>query len=444
MKIINAEIPQVLITNIEKFKICNKENAQLCNVYENCLLNTYQTTLFKQEDQSVFVITGDIPAMWNRDSVGQVKYLLKFATDSQDIKNMLKGVIIRNIKHINRDPYANAHNLTPMIGSHSADDIPKPDPFVWEQKFELDSLCFPIELIYKYWVTTEDESIFNFEMLQMFRVIIDTLKVEQHHEGSKYTFRRIADWLLFDEPERIKFETLPNHGKGKQVRDTGLVWSGFRPSDDACEYGYNIPGNMYAAVILRYINEMLTTYYPAEIKLVEDCKRLEQDIRTGIETYGVVEHSEYGKLYAYEVDGRGNALLIDDSCIPNLLSAPYIGYCNSEDEIYKNTRKFILSKKNPYYYENSKYSGVGSSHSLPNFIWPMAMMIDALTSEDLKIKKRILQQLISTETGDGLMHESFNIDDPNQYTRPWFSWANSLFVELVFDIQTTQNSIEIL
>lgn len=433
MEIINTKIPDAMNELIEKIKAEYADTPKIGDMFEAGFTNTYQTTIIKNDDGTTFVITGDIPAMWNRDSAAQVRPLLNIASKCDEIKQIIKGVIESHKKQVILDPYANAHNLKPKVGDHSGDDLTEYNPLVWERKYEVDSLCYPIQLAYLYWKRTNDSSIFDESFLKMAQTIVQTFIIEQnHHKESTYSFRRIADWLLFDEPERIEFETLPNKGKGRNVGYTGMTWSGFRPSDDACRYGYLIPANMFAVVVLKYLDEILNEFYD-EKEFSLKVKELYGQIDDGIKKYGIVDHPKYGRIYAYEVDGLGNHLCMDDANVPSLLSAPYIGYCDVNDPIYQNTRRFILSEDNPYYYQGEYGAGVGSPHTPENYFWHISLAIEGLTSTDEEDKDRILNQFINTDAGTMMMHEGVFVDDPKQFTRPWFSWANAMFAEFILE-----------
>ncbi|MEG0276744.1 MAG: glycoside hydrolase family 125 protein, partial [Coprobacillus sp.] len=273
----------------------------------------------------------------------------------------------------------------------------------------------------------KDKSIFTKEFLKCLYTIIDTFILEQKHfENSTYQFQRdmAKVWGL------EKTETLQNHGKGMPVNYTGMTWSGFRPSDDACRFHYNIPGNMFISVTLSYIQEFARDIYQDDI-LFEKAKSLQFEIDYGIELYGIVEHIRYGKIYAYETDGYGNHCLMDDANVPSLLSLPYLGYLRKEDPLYQNTRKFILSIDNPYYYQGEKLSGIGSPHTWVGYVWPIALSMQGLTSTSREEMLECIDMIVST-TGDTLYcHESIECNDDTKYTRPWFCWANSLFCELV-------------
>ena len=218
---------------------------------------------------------------------------------------------------------------------------------------------------------------------------------------------------------------------GMPVSYTGMTWSGFRPSDDACVFGYLIPSNMFAVVTLGYMLEIFNSFYADETEFISKCKKLKDEINYGIQTYGTYDHPVYGKIYACETDGMGNKRLFDDANVPSLISAPYLGYTDKNDEMYKRTRRFILSEDNPYYYKGKFANGVGSPHTPEGYIWHIALSMQGLTSDDPDEISAVLKMLEDTDADTGYMHEGFCADDPKKYTRPWFAWSNSLFAELV-------------
>ena len=404
-------------------KLCDKlQDEKLKNMFYDCFVNTIDTTV-NIGDNDTFVITGDIPAMWLRDSTSQIEHYLPFVKEYPLLGEMFRGLINRHIHCIKIDSYANAFNIEDN-GNKWDNDITKDSPWVWERKYEVDSMCYTVRMIYKYWKKSSDESFFNEDIRDVFKTIISQFKKEQRHfEESDYRFTRLNC------PYQ---DTLHNNGLGNEVSYTGMTWSGFRPSDDACKYGYLVPSNMFAVVALRYIEEIAEKIY-YDHKLAESAKKLSNEIEDGINKFAVVEHEKYGKIYAYEVDGRGNAILMDDANVPSLLSIPYIEYRTYDDEIYQNTRKFILSKDNPYYYEGKDAKGIGSAHTPENYIWHIALSIQGLTTECKQEKMELLKTLISTDGGKGLMHEGFNCDDSHEFTREWFAWSNSMFANFVYE-----------
>ncbi len=412
-------IPEALTNIIDKVKEAYHDDIEVQKLFENCFLNTYQTTL-KEDEEGTFVITGDIPAMWLRDSSAQVRPYLTVAGDDPEIAAMLKQVIERQWKYILHDPYANAFNQTPNNKGHQQDDT-KMSPWIWERKYEVDSLCYPIQLTYLYWKATGDNSILSPTLKKVIEVICQLWKVEQNHEeNSPYRFER---------DECRVSDTLLREGKGGFSVKTGMTWSGFRPSDDACLYGYLIPANMFAVVALNYATEMLEAM--KEIELATRANELSIEMKKGIETYGKVDHPIFGDMYAYETDGNGNVNLMDDANVPSLLAIPYLGYTAPTDDTYANTRDFILSRHNPYYYEGEKATGIGSPHTPDHYIWHIALAIQGMTATEKAEKERILEIFKNTHGSTYYMHEGFDADQPEQYTRSWFAWANSMFSEFI-------------
>ncbi|MBC1952733.1 glycoside hydrolase family 125 protein [Listeria welshimeri] len=400
-------------------------NQKLAEMYERCMENTLDTTIKIRESGLTFILTGDIPAMWLRDSVCQVRPFLIFAKENEEIESMLIGLSKEQVSLVGIDPYANAFNETPNGAGHQADKT-EMHPQVWERKYEIDSLCYPIQLAYLIWKITGRTEQFDAAFFKMLQTIFAVWEVEQHHETkSPYRFERM---------DCVPSDTLKRDGLGTKTAYTGMLWSGFRPSDDACEYGYLIPSNMFAVVVLGYAKEIIETFYPSEKETVRQAVTLKNDIQLGIEKFGTYNHPTFGEIFAFEVDGLGNQLLMDDANVPSLLSMPIINYLEKESPIYQNTRKFILSKSNPYYFEGELAKGIGSPHTPAGYIWPIGLAIQGLTASDESEKLAILQMLLETDTGTGLMHESFHPDHPEDFTREWFSWANMMFCELVLDV----------
>jgi uncharacterized protein len=373
-------------------------DPKLEQMYRAALLNTNKQVTIAA-DGTTYVKTGDIPAEWLRDASVQVRPYLFFAKGDKEVDSLVRGAIARMGKYMRADPYANAFTL---------------DYKRWEQKFELDSLAYPISLAWTYWKQTGDSTIFTGDLSNGFDSALDTMEREQDHpRNSKYTHKEMV-----------------LGGKGNPVRYTGMIWTGFRPSDDACTYNYLIPSEMMAVVALGQLEEIERDVYHNVIK-AQRAKALRDEVQTGIQTYGVVFTPNYGYIYAYEVDGFGNAKLMDDANVPSLLSAPYLGYTKPSSFVYRNTRRFLLSKDNPTYYVGKYARGIGSPHTSDNFVWPIAMLMQGFTASTDSERKDVLSQLLASDPGDHLLHESFNPDDPTKFTRHDFGWPNALFSEYV-------------
>lgn len=418
------ELPGSMKQLIERIDKVYADEPKVQSMFANCFANTYETTLKPQDDGTIFVITGDIPAMWLRDSAAQVRPYLILAEEDEYMADIIEGVIQRHMLYINHDPYANAFNQE-SNGNHYHDDETAMTPLEWERKYEVDSLCYPIQLAYLFWKSTGRTSPFNQCFISAMEKIIKTWKVEQHHgHDSDYYFIR---------DNCPPQDTLSHDGKGSPVGYTGMTWSGFRPSDDACQYGYLIPANMFAVVVLQQLSEIAIEVLCDE-KLAEKASELAKEIQEGIETYGKVEHPTYGTIYAYETDGHGNYNLMDDANVPSLLSIPYLGYCEPDDPVYQNTREFLLSDDNPYYYRGKAARGIGSPHTPENYIWHIALAIQGMTAQTVEEKSAILQLFKKTDGNTNFMHEGFHVDSPETFTRPWFAWSNSMFSEFILNL----------
>jgi hypothetical protein len=393
-------------------------------VFRDCFASAWTTTLRDGGPGDPFVITGDIPAMWHRDTLGQLRPYLVAADDPQ-VRRTLGGVVRRMARAVLDDPYANAFNDGPT-GAHADEhDRPVPAPGVWEQKYELDSLCAVLSFGYELWAAGGGSAHLDDDFVAAASLILDLWRGEQDHErSSPYRFERLAG--------EFRGDTLPRGGLGTPVAGTGMTWSGFRPSDDRCEYGYLVPANAAAVIALNGVVHLAGRgLLPAA--LAERALPLAVGIAAGVARHGVVD-TPAGSVYAYEVDGLGGVNLMDDANVPSLLSLPYLGWCDRTDPAYRRTRAAILGNGNPYFYRGKAASGIGSPHTPPRHVWPMALCMQALTSESAEEVDALFRMLLATDAGAGLMHESFHVDDPAVFTRPWFAWANSLFAELALRV----------
>ena len=402
-------------------------NRQLAWMFENCFPNTIDTTVhFRMLDGNpdTFVYTGDIHAMWLRDSGAQVWPYLQLANDDEQLRQMLEGVVRRQLMCINLDPYANAFNDGP-VGSYWESDNTDMKPELHERKWEIDSLCYVIRLAYEYWKVTGDSSIFDEVWLKAVDNILTTFIQQQRKDGvGPYRFTRKTDRST---------DTLNNNGLGAPVNPVGLIVSCFRPSDDATTLQFLVPSNLFAVTSLRKAAEILTVVNKDEA-LAARCTALADEVEDAIRKYAVVDHPEFGKIYAFEVDGFGNALLMDDANVPSLLALPYLGDVDADDPVYQNTRRFVWSSSNPYFFKGTAAEGIGGPHVGYDMIWPMSIMMKAFTSTDDAEIKQCIETLMTTHNGTGFMHESFHKDNPSNYTRDWFAWQNTLFGELILKL----------
>ena len=411
-------------------------NSKLAWMFENCFPNTLETTVhYRTTDgkPDTFVYTGDIHAMWLRDSGAQVWPYIQLAHKDPELKKMLEGVIRRQFKCINIDPYANAFNDGAKGGDWMT-DLTDMKPELHERKWEIDSLCYPLRLAYQYWKETGDASIFDNEWIQAVINILRTFKEQQRKEGiGPYKFQRKTERAL---------DTLNNDGLGAPVNPVGLIVSAFRPSDDATTLQFLVPSNFFAVTSLRKAAEILETVNQ-KTELATQCSELAQEVETALKQYATYNHPKYGTIYAFEVDGFGNHFLMDDANVPSLLAMPYLGDVDVNDPIYQNTRRFVWSKDNPYFFKGKAGEGIGGPHIGYDMIWPMSIMMKAFTSQDDQEIKECIQMLINTDAGTGFMHESFHKDNPEKFTRAWFAWQNTLFGELILKL-VNEGKIDLL
>lgn len=404
-------------------------NPRLAWMFGNCFPNTLDTTVhFTDEDETgepdTFVYTGDIHAMWLRDSGAQVWPYIQLANEDGHLKRMIAGTINRQFELINIDPYANAFNDGPL-GSEWASDGTAMKPELHERKWEIDSHCYPIRLAYEYWKVTGDVSVFDDDWEKAIRNILRTLREQQRKDGKgPYRFTRRTDRQL---------DTKCNGGWGNPVNPVGLIVSSFRPSDDATTFDFLIPSNFFAVTSLRKAAEILVEVSD-DPETAKDCLALASEVEEALKEHAVVKHPKYGKIYAFEVDGFGNRYLMDDANVPSLLAMAYLGDVSLKDKIYQNTRRFVWSEDNPYFFKGKAGEGIGGPHIGYDYIWPMSIMMRAFTSSSDDEIKECIEMLMRTDAGTGFMHESFHKDDPSKFTRAWFAWQNTLFGELILKL----------
>ncbi len=422
-----------LFTSEKIEQVIDEVTAQLTNpklawMFRNCFPNTLDTTVHFREDKDgnpdTFVYTGDIHAMWLRDSGAQVWPYVQFAAQDEHLKRMIAGVINRQFLSITIDPYANAFNDGPT-GGHWMTDGTDMNPNDHERKWEIDSQCYPIRLAHEYWKVTGDTSVFGYKWIDGMKAILATLREQQRKEGhGSYRFTRVTDRQL---------DTKCCNGMGNPVKPCGLIASSFRPSDDATTFEFLVPSNFFAVTSLRKAAEILETVNH-DILMAGECRALADEVETALKENAVVYHPKFGNIYAFEVDGFGNSYLMDDANVPSLLALAYLGDVAPDNPVYRNTRRFVLSDSNPYFFKGTAGEGIGGPHIGYDMIWPMSIMMRAFTATDDNEIRDCIVMLMNTDAGTGFMHESFHKDNPENFTRAWFAWQNTLFGELILKL----------
>ena len=410
-------------------KVKNKELGWL---FENCFPNTLDTTVdfeMVNNKPDTYVITGDIDAMWMRDSTAQVWPYLALVKKDKELQQLISGVINRQVKCILKDPYANAFYKDENKVSEWKSDLTTMQPGIHERKWEIDSLCYPIRLAYNYWKQTDDTSPFDNQWKNAIQLILQTFKTQQRKNGNgPYTFQRTTAWAT---------DGVPLGGYGYPVKPVGLICSMFRPSDDATIFPFLIPSNFFAVVSLRQASIMIKQIFNG-VSLTNELTALANEVETALQQYAIINHPQYGKIYAYEVNGFGSFNLMDDANVPSLLSLPYLNAVKNTDPVYINTRKLLLSANNPFFFKGKAAEGIGGPHAGMDMIWPLSIIMRGLTSKDDNEIKLCIEMLRKTHGGTGFMHESFHKDDAANFTRKWFAWANTIFGELLWEVYTTK------
>ena len=412
-----------------KSKTSNKELAWLFN---NCFPNTLDTTVdFEMIDgkPDTYVITGDIDAMWLRDSTAQVWPYLWLVKEDKKLQQLIAGVINRQAKNIILDPYANAFYKDQNKVSEWKDDVTDMKTGIHERKWEIDSLCYPVRLSYHYWKNTGDNSPFDAQWKQAAMLIVKTFKEQQRKENKgPYKFERRTTWAT---------DGVPLGGYGYPAKPVGLIHSMFRPSDDATIFPFLIPSNFFAVVSLQQMAEMAKKIYN-DADFANECTALSKEVHTALQQYAITTHPQFGKVYAFETNGYGSYNLMDDANVPSLLSLPYLGAVKNTDPVYINTRKLLLSNYNPFYFKGKAGEGIGGPHAGTDLIWPLSVIIRALTSNNDAEIKKCINILQKSHAGTGFMHETFHKDDVTKFTRSWFAWANTIFGELLHKTAATR------
>jgi meiotically up-regulated gene 157 (Mug157) protein len=414
------------------------KDPELGWLFENCFPSTLDTTVtYSQRDgrPDTYVITGDIDAMWLRDSSAQVWPYLQLIDKDAELRQLVAGVINRQTRCIIKDPYANAfYGDNTKVGEWKTDHTDM-QAGVHERKWEIDSLCYPIRLAYHYWKKTGDAKPFDAQWQQAVKATLQTFRAQQRKDGlGPYHFQRNTT---------NSTDTQPMKGYGYPIKPVGLICSAFRPSDDATLYSFLVPSNFFAVVSLRQASEMVASL-AQDAALAKDLTALADEVDAALRQHAVVDHPQHGKIYAYEVDGFGSQVLMDDANVPSLIALPYLGAVPLTDPVYQNTRKFLLSQANPFFFKGTAAEGIGGPHVGQDMIWPIAITTRGLTSTDDAEIRACVQSLRATHAGTGYMHESFHKDDPKKFTRSWFAWANTIFGEFLWKVYQEKPQLLVL
>ncbi|MEO7068567.1 MAG: glycoside hydrolase family 125 protein [Rhodanobacter sp.] len=405
-------------------------DPELAWMFENCFPNTLDTTVqlgTLRGKPDTFIVTGDIDAMWLRDSSAQVQPYLPLVKQDQGLQRLFRGLIHRHAVCISIDPYANAfmpdpnQRTTLEWSQHDNTDM---HPGVAERKWEIDSLCYVLRLAHGYWKASGDSTPFDDDWRAAMHTVVKTFRVQQRKNGpGPYHFQRKSE---------VSTENPPLGGYGNPALPVGLIYSMFRPSDDACIYPLFIPANFFAVTSLRQLAEMSQALHH-DNDFAQECRALADEVETALNHYGrmTVDGQD---VWAYEVDGYGNQLFMDDANAPSLSSLPYLKGLPQSDPRYQRTRTLAWSPHNPYFFSGTAAQGIGGPHQGLRMIWPMSIIMRALTSDDTGEIRTCLHWLKTTHAGTGFMHEAFDQDDPTKFTRAWFAWANTLFGELIVKV----------
>lgn len=421
-KAVEAEIARV------KKKIADPELAWL---FENCYPNTLDTTVTLGEvdgKPDTFVITGDIDAMWLRDSSAQLQTYVHLTPKDADLRRLFHGAIQRQARCILIDPYANAYTRDPTAKSNlsAVNDKTEMKPGVAERKWEIDSLCYTMRLAHAYWTATRDKAPFDALWAQAMATAVATLRVQQRKDDpGPYHFQRV---------DPSPTETLMFGGFGAPTKKVGLIHSGFRPSDDACVFPFLIPSNLFAVSALRMLAVVLRETR-GDTAAAADAEALAAEVATALDAHGKMPDGSGGEVWAFEVDGYGNAIFMDDANVPSLSGLPLLGAADKNDPLYRRTAALAWSSRNPYFFAGKAAEGIGGPHIGMDMVWPMSLITRALISEDEAVVRKCVRTLRDTHGGTGFMHESFHKDDPAKFTRSWFAWANGLFGDLILDLE---------
>lgn len=498
------------------------KDPDLYRLFQNSYPNTLDTMVkwhgYAQDENGTetdqelsYIITGDIDAMWLRDSASQLHSYARFLTphspeghdDMGSLNSLWRGLINSHARYVLISPYCHAFQPPPESGippSHNGayqHNKPRPayDPSkVFDCKWELDSLASFLQASVAYYERTHDLGFFaRHDWVPAVRAAVDAAAAMRLGTYDGQGRVQPSAWTFTGWTDRGS-ETLTNDGLGNPVRANGMVRSAFRPSDDATIFQLLVPANMMWAKYLEEASVIMEELGEGAVHAIDPAKRsaaaglatemrdFAAGVRRGIDRDAVVvsPHAPgLGEVFAYECDGFGGVNLMDDANVPSLLSMPLFGYAESRfgppppgeeggmvagrdyAQVYRNTRRFILSGANPYFAQGPVISAVGGPHLGPGKAWPMAALVAAMTAFDEEtglvggrggggaggdgggggggdVQEVVAEQLrmvLDSTSGMGVVHESVNSWNEAAFTRPWFGWANGLLGELIMRIE---------
>eukprot|EP00930_Biecheleria_cincta_P066864 TRINITY_DN5317_c0_g2_i1.p1 TRINITY_DN5317_c0_g2~~TRINITY_DN5317_c0_g2_i1.p1 ORF type:complete len:538 (+),score=95.35 TRINITY_DN5317_c0_g2_i1:148-1761(+) len=386
---------------------------------------TLETCVQPMDDNTTYVVTGDIDAMWIRDSSAQLHPYIALAQAEEKkgrqsrLRPILEGALRRQAQFIRTDPYANAFTIK---WDSARDDRLARGGYVFTGNYELDDGPYFFRFMSRLHEAFPSSTVIHEKPIQeATRTLLALYRQEQQHAFQRSEYRY---------PKSPPYELGGPNGQGQPVGYTGMVWGAFRPSDDAQTYGYNIPGNFFLAATLKKVSEIARITWKDQI-LADAAAKLRNEILAGIDRFGTHRRPNGELVYCYEVDGLGRCTIMDDANVPSLLSLPYLDPAGDtyNKSIYKATRKVILSKENPWFFEGSKARGIGSPHTGDSMVWPMSLVMQAMTAETPNEEASLLSFLEGPMMHKDGLTESFDVNEPSRITRPWFGWPNSLFGE---------------
>jgi len=406
-------------------------DAELRWMFQNCYPNTLDTTVemgVVEGKPDAFVITGDIPCLWLRDSSAQVQPYLHLVKRDPKLRDLFRGLIARQARCILIDPYANAFMKDPAAKTNlgwALEDKTEMKPGVAERKWEVDSLCYPMRLAHNYWRETGDKVPFDALWAEAARASVRTFREQQRKDGpGPYSFQRSAP-----QPQ----ETQMLQGFGAPTRPNGMIHSMFRPSDDACQYPLFVPANLFAVTALRQM-AVVAKEARGDNALAADAVALADEVEAATRQHGVMTMPDGQRVWAFEVDGFGNAYFMDDANVPSLSGLAYLGCVDAADPLFRATQARAWSQDNPFFFKGKAAEGIGGPHVGLRMIWPMSIIMRAMGAQDDATVRQCLGWLKASHAGTGFMHEAFDMDDPAKFTRDWFAWANGLFGEMMLGL----------